>query len=127
MATASDKPLAERLRVTGARRLAVSEAPAAIDAAIDAPRADPATADVVLRFIRQSHDQPRAFAFLKAARADALLWLGYPERRSPLAGDIGRDTIRSAARVNGLDTVAQVAINGDWSALRLTRSNAAGS
>lgn len=117
----SERPLAERLQVKRGRTLAVSEMPAAIDAAIEAGRAGPDVADVVLRGCRQAYDQPAAFAFLKATRADAVLWLAYPKLSSPLAGDLSRDTIRSAAQANGLDTVAQIAIDADWSALRLKR------
>jgi len=38
-----------------------------------------------------------------------------------LAGDLSRDGIRAWAPSLGLDTVSQIAIDEDWSALRLKR------
>jgi hypothetical protein len=58
---------------------------------------------------------------LSAMRGDALLWLAYPKLTSPLAGDLNRDVIRGAVPRYGLDTVSQIAIDMDWSALRLKR------
>lgn len=116
----SDKPIAERLQVKGARRLAVVNAPAALDSAVGAPRASAAEADVVLLF---TPDRARFDAdlppLLKAMRKDASLWLAYPKLTSRLAADLSRDVIHMAAPAHGLDTVSQIAIDADWSALRL--------
>jgi hypothetical protein len=38
-----------------------------------------------------------------------------------LAADLSRDVIRALAPGHGLDTVSQIAIDEDWSALRLKR------
>ena len=120
----SDKPVAERLQVKGARRLAVLNAPAGLDSAIGVAgaRADAAEADVVLLF---TADQARFDAelpsTLKKMREDAILWVAYPKLTSRLAGDLSRDVIHVAAPAFGLDTVSQIAIDADWSALRLKR------
>ena len=45
----------------------------------------------------------------------------YPKLTSDLAGDLNRDAIRKWAPSQGLDTVSQIAIDDDWSALRLKR------
>jgi hypothetical protein len=50
---------------------------------------------------------------------DGVLWIAYAKGTSKKASDINRDTIREYAASIGLDTVAQIAIDGDWSALRL--------
>jgi hypothetical protein len=120
----SDKPIAERLQVKGARRLAVLDAPAALDSAIGVAgaRTDAAEADVVLLF---TPDQARFDAglppLLGTMRNDAILWVAYPKLTSRLAADLSRDVIHAAAPAHGLDTVSQIAIDADWSALRLKR------
>jgi hypothetical protein len=50
-----------------------------------------------------------------------ILWLAYPKLTSGLAADLSRDIIHELAPEYGLDTVSQIAIDGDWSALRLKR------
>ena len=51
----------------------------------------------------------------------AILWLAYPKLTSSLAADLSRDVIHKLAPGYGLDTVSQIAIDDDWSALRLKR------
>jgi len=120
----SDKPLAERLQVKGARRLAVIGAPAGLDSAVGVPeaRADAAQADVVLLF---TADRARFEAelppLLARMRKDAILWVAYPKLTSRLAADLSRDVIHTLAPSHGLDTISQIAIDADWSALRLKR------
>lgn len=120
----SDKPVAERLQVRNGRRLAVIGATPALDAAIgtEAPRTDAAQAEVILlatpdraTFLAQV---PRTAA---AIPPTAILWVAYPKRTSPLAADLNRDTIRALAQEHGLDTVSQIAVDADWSAMRLKR------
>jgi hypothetical protein len=47
------------------------------------------------------------------------LWLAYAKGTSPKATDINRDSIHDYVAGIGLDTVAQIAIDADWSALRM--------
>jgi hypothetical protein len=54
---------------------------------------------------------------LKTVPQSAILWIAYPK----LAADLSRDVIGALAPRHGLDTVSQMAIDGDWSALRLKR------
>ncbi|HEX4505217.1 MAG TPA: hypothetical protein VH722_05760 [Alphaproteobacteria bacterium] len=120
----SDKPVAERLQVKGSRRLALIGSPADLDSAIGVPgaRAEAAQADVVLLFTanraRFDADLP---PLLKTIRKDAILWVAYPKLTSRLAADLSRDVVHAAAPAFGLDTVSQIAIDADWSALRLKR------
>jgi len=58
---------------------------------------------------------------LAKMRKDAILWVAYPKLTSRLAADLSRDVIHAAAPGFGLDTVSQIAIDADWSALRLKR------
>ena len=120
----SDKPVAERLQVKGERRLAVIGAPAALEkiVGVQKARADAAKADVILLF---APNRPKLDTqlpvLLKKALPAAILWVAYPKLTSSLAADLSRDVIHKLAPKYGLDTVSQIAIDDDWSALRLKR------
>ena len=51
----------------------------------------------------------------------AILWVAYPKLSSGLAADLSREVIHAVASKHGLDTVSQIAIDEDWSAMRLKR------
>jgi hypothetical protein len=120
----SDKPVAERLQVKGNRRLAVIGASAALEKTVGAgnARAEVSSADVVLLF---AWDRARLDAelpgLLERLAPTAILWVAYPKLSSRLAADLSRDVIHALAPGHGLDTVSQIAIDADWSALRLKR------
>ena len=118
----SDKPVAERLQVKGDRRVAVIGASAALEKTVGASkvRADLAKADVVLLFApdRAGLDE-KLPDVLKKMQDTAILWVAYPKLSSKLAADLSRDVIHALAPEHGLDTVSQIAIDEDWSALRL--------
>lgn len=120
----SDKPVIERLQVKDDRRLAVVNAPEGLDATMGATgaRAGVDEAEVVLLFVadRAALDA-RLPPLIEQARTDAILWVGYPKLTSKLAGDLNRDVIHAASPAFGLTPVAQIAIDADWSALRLKR------
>ena len=120
----SDKPLLERLQVKNSRLLAVVDAPDDIDSCLGGMdlRAEVQDADIVLVF---ASNRDRFDAHLRSLStrllSKAILWLAYPKLTSKLAGDLNRDVIREVAPDYGLDTVSQIAIDEDWSALRLKR------
>lgn len=121
----SDRPVAERLQVKADRRLAVVGAPVAVDRLIGVPdrRAGLAEAAVAVLFAADRAALDAVLAGPAAALpAAAILWIAYPKRTSPLARDLDRDVIRAAVPAHGLDTVGQIAIDADWSALRLRRT-----
>jgi hypothetical protein len=61
-------------------------------------------------------------ALAASAAADALIWFAYPKGTSKCyTADFNRDTGWNAMRSLGFDTVRQVAIDEDWSALRFRR------
>jgi hypothetical protein len=117
----SDKPLAERLQVKNGRNLAVLNAPQGIDAALAAEACTAVQeADVVLLFVAdRAQLEVNLEVTLSNLESAAILWVAYPKLTSRLAGDLSRDVIRAAAPAFGLDTVSQIAIDDDWSALRL--------
>jgi Protein of unknown function (DUF3052) len=120
----SDKPVAERLQVKGERRLAVVGASAALEKTVGAAkaRAELARADVVLLFAAERASlEAKLPDVLKTMQETAILWVAYPKLSSGLAADLSRDIIHALAPKYGLDTVSQIAIDEDWSALRLKR------
>jgi hypothetical protein len=120
----SDKSIVERLQVKKERTLAVIGATAALERAIGGSkrRADASTADVVLLFTANRKALTKALPqVLRGTKSDAILWLAYPKLTSVFAADLSRDVIHRLAPEYGLDTVAQIAIDSDWSALRLKR------
>lgn len=120
----SDKPVAERLQVKRDRRLALVAAPPGLDAAIGVPdaRASVEDAEVVVLFAVHRAALVGALpALLPRLRADAILWIAYPKLSSSRAADLSRDTIHAAMPAYGLDTVSQIALDVDWSAMRMKR------
>ena len=120
----SDKPVAERLQVKNNRRLAVIGASATLEKTVGAgtARAAVSNAEVVLLF---APDRARLDAelpdLLEKMAETAILWVAYPKLSSRLATDLSRDVIHALAPRHGLDTVSQIAVDADWSALRLKR------
>jgi hypothetical protein len=120
----SDKPLLDRLQVKRDRRLAVvgPEPGLAALAGAEAVAAAAEAAEVVLLFAGDRAEMDaRLPSVLATMRPDAILWLAYPKLTSKRAGDLSRDVIHRAAPEYGLDTVSQIAVDEDWSALRLKR------
>jgi len=118
----AETSLASRLQVKRERRLAAVDSPADVEKLFGAntPRTEVGDAEVVLLFVRdRAHMNAALPGLLSKLRPGAILWLAYPKLTSLLAADLNRDIIRSAAPDFGLDTVSQIAIDEDWSALRL--------
>jgi len=71
---------------------------------------------------RQAEVDALAQLLASKAEGDALLWFAYPKGTSKrYTCEFNRDTGWSALRSAGFDTVRQVAIDEDWSALRFRR------
>jgi len=120
----SDKPVAERLQVKGERRLAVVGASAVMDnkIGVKTQRCDISEANVILLFAADRGQLVSTLpSMLKKAPKDAIIWIAYPKLTSKLAGDLSRNLIHALAAESGLDTVSQVAIDDDWSAMRVKR------
>lgn len=120
----SDKSILERLQVKRERTLAVIDATPALEREIGGTgqRAAVASADVVLLFVADHKRFTTALPkLLKNTKPDAILWLAYPKLTSKLAVDLSRDVIHELVPHHGLDTVSQIAIDADWSAMRLKR------
>jgi hypothetical protein len=78
----------------------------------------------VLAFVARKAELDKVAAtVVSKAVGDALLWFAYPKGTSTrYKSDINRDTGWDVLRASGFDTVRQVSIDEDWSALRFRRS-----
>jgi hypothetical protein len=73
--------------------------------------------------VKQAEVDRLAKALCRKAAGDALLWFAYPKGSSKqYQCDFNRDTGWDAVRAAGFDTVRQIAIDDDWSALRFRRA-----
>ena len=77
-------------------------------------------ADWILLFARSRAELERFLPMAQARLAPGgAVWVAYRKGGAKAGSDIHRDDIRSFAQTIGLDSVAMVAIDGEWSALRL--------
>jgi hypothetical protein len=77
-----------------------------------------------LAFVTKQAELERVSKSLVAkADGDAVLWIAYPKGTSRrYTCDFNRDTGWGVLKAAGFDTVRQVAIDADWTALRFRRS-----
>jgi hypothetical protein len=77
-----------------------------------------------LAFVMQQNELDRLSTILAvASEGDALLWFAYPKGTSKrYTCDFNRDTGWQVIRKAGFDSVRQVALDEDWSALRFRRT-----
>ena len=73
--------------------------------------------------VKQTELDKCSAAIVAKATGDAILWFAYPKGTSKrYTCDFNRDTGWDVLRASGFDTVRQVAIDEDWSALRFRRT-----
>jgi len=79
--------------------------------------------DFAIVFVKQKSEIEELIASLsKKLAGDAILWFCYPKGTSKkYTCDFNRDTGWSALRQFGFETVRQVSIDDDWSALRFRK------
>ena len=114
------RSVADRLGFKPGMRCLVSGAPDGFDAGLPADAAPPH--DLLLVFVRDAAAIATAAPEAERLYRDgARLWFAYPKRTGAIRTDINRDL--GWAPVEGRDmlAVAQVALDGTWSALRFRR------
>ena len=118
-------PTLKKLRYRPGARVALHGAPAGFEAEVISAKevvrahAGEKNLDLVQAFFTRRTDLERQLSPLKASLGpSAILWLCYPKGRA-LGTDLNRDVIREIAGKKGLQTVALVAVDDVWSALRV--------
>jgi hypothetical protein len=121
----------QKLNLKAQREIAVFNIPASFEpelARLDGVKIlrDPkkfATVQFALAFATQQNELDRLSRLLAASFAgDQLLWFAYPKGTSKrYTCEFNRDTGWQIIRDAGFDSVRQVAIDEDWSALRFRR------
>ncbi len=117
-------PTLRKLRYRPGMRVAVMGAPAGFEAELAAAedvvrvRRLGKNLDLVQAFFtRRAHLVREAPRLKKALAPRGILWLCYPKARA-LGTDLNRDVVRTTVAQAGLETVALVAVDDVWSALR---------
>jgi hypothetical protein len=123
--------LFQKLNLKAQPEIAVFNVPASFEAELarlenvkvlrDAKK--PTAVQFALAFVLQQSELNRLSQFLAdAAEGDALLWFAYPKGTSKrYTCDFNRDAGWQVIRKAGFDSVRQVAIDEDWTALRFRR------
>jgi hypothetical protein len=122
----SRKPLAEKLALKPGQRFLVLDAPPGyMDALGTLPQGVTMStkargkADAVQVFATTKKELMEALSKARAAlNAGGMIWVTYPKGTSKMTSDINRDSIRESALKVGLETVALIAVDDDWSAIR---------
>lgn len=117
--------IAKKLRIKHGMRICLIGAPPEFQSLVkDFPKdVEVATAlggqfDLVHAFVTKLGETLASADKLKAAvKEDGIIWISYPKGKA-IETDLDRDILRSKLLPHGLVTVAQVAIDNTWSALR---------
>lgn len=128
MAEHSDKPLAKKLLVKPGNTIATINAPKNYKALLGplpegaevVARAPHDGASLVHLFVGTRAELETQLPRARQAMAkDGGIWVSWQKKSSVQAGDVSRDVIRKLAEEHGLQTVRAIAIDDDWSALKL--------
>ncbi|MBW3508548.1 DUF3052 family protein [Janthinobacterium sp. NKUCC06_STL] len=123
-----EKTVAEKMYVKNATALAVFNdggEHAALLAQLPAERLvrEGDNADWILLFARSRAELEQFLPVAQARLAPGgAVWVAYRKGGIKAGSDIHRDDIRLYAQESGLDSVAMVAIDNEWSALRLKQA-----
>lgn len=123
----AEKTVAQKLMIKEGRSVRLINPPTDYAALLGAlpPTADvmrhPAQqADIIQVFVRNRQELETELPALKTAvKPNGMIWVTYYKGTSEYKSDIHRDSIAAYAQTLGLHPVAMIAINKDWSALRL--------
>jgi len=125
--TASTKSIPEKLQMKPGKTVLFINKPVAYDKLLGRLPdgvivADSLTkvVDIVQIFVQSKVQVEQELPRVKKLLAPkGMIWLTYPKLTSIKRADINRDTISSYAETLGMEGVAMVSIDDDWSALRL--------
>jgi len=123
----------KKLNYKSQRPILVLNAPASFGPELDAMRdaeihkkpEKGQTYNFALAFAAMEKDLIKAAKDIKRfLTPDSVLWFAYPKQTSKVfKSDLNRDTCRTTLLPLGFDTVRQIAIDEDWSALRYKQNS----
>lgn len=126
-ATASTKSIPEKLQMKSGRSVIFVNKPAAYDktmgrlpAGVEVADSSSKSIDIIQIFADSKQQLEKELPkWKKVVAPKGMIWVTYPKGTSKIKTDINRDIIAAYAETIGLEGVAIVAIDDDWSALRL--------
>lgn len=123
----SEKSVAEKLQFKAGRKVLLVNAPDDItallgtlpDGVIVLSESQP-NIDIIVAFLRNRQELESQLGQLRSyLHEKGMLWVVYYKGTARFKTDIHRDSINSYAQTIGLQGVAMISIDQDWSALRL--------
>jgi len=121
----SDKPIAQKMLIRSGRKIYLSNEPGGYEERLREGGTsfirvqDAGEADFAQLFVANRRELEARLPALKASlRPEAMLWVTYRKGTSKIKSDVNRDTLHAYARTLGLEGVALVSIDEDWSAMR---------
>jgi hypothetical protein len=123
----SDKSIAQKLMLKEGRKVLIVNAPKGYAATLGALPLGVAVsnkpagpADVIQVFVANRKELEAQLGKLKTLLTPGgMLWVTYYKGTAKTKTDINRDSINAYAQTMGLQGVAMISIDDDWSALRL--------
>jgi hypothetical protein len=123
----SDKSIAQKLMLKEGRKVLIVNAPKGYAATLGALPLGVAVsnkpagpADVIQVFVANRKELEAQLGKLKSLLTPGgMLWVTYYKGTAKTKTDINRDSINAYAQTMGLQGVAMISIDDDWSALRL--------
>lgn len=123
----TDKSITQKLQIKVNRTVLFVNAPGDYDAKLGTlpegvfvVRKAHGPIDIIQVFVNSRRELEEQLPRLKSLLTPGgVLWVTYHKGTSCTATDINRDSIAAYARSLGMQTVAQIAVDADWSALRL--------
>jgi hypothetical protein len=123
----SDRSIAQKLQIKVNRTVLFANAPVDYDAKLGGlpegvfvVKKAHGPIDIIQVFVGSKKELEEQLPRLKPLLTPGgMLWVTYHKGTSQTPTDINRDSIAAYARSLGMQAVAQIAIDADWSALRL--------
>ncbi len=122
-----DKSVAQKLQIKAGRKVLFVSPPGGylaslgeLPAGVTLLEEPSEPSDIIQVFVKDRPELEAQLPVLKSALApNGMLWVTYYKGTSKTKTDINRDTINAYAHTLGLEGVAMISIDEDWSALRL--------
>lgn len=123
----SGTPLPKKLGIKGGSTVALVEAPEGFERTLGAippgavlRRGARGKVDLTIWFVRSKRDLSRRLAGVIRRMGPGGLWIAWPKKTSPLAGDLSQNDVRRSGLDAGLVDYKIAAIDGDWSGLKFS-------